>query len=87
MIKKKVNMEQFNLDMLKDEHMRQQYAVEANNIFEELDKDVLNISHSFQFIHGKYFQTYYQHEARVSTWEVKITTILDMLMPLRYSRE
>ncbi len=32
MIKKKENMEQLNLDMLKDEHMRQQYAVEVNNI-------------------------------------------------------
>ena len=33
-IKKKENMEQFNLDMLKDEQMRQQYAVEVNNIFD-----------------------------------------------------
>ena len=33
-IKKKENIEQFNLDMLKDEQMRQQYAVEVNNIFD-----------------------------------------------------
>ena len=31
-IKKRENVEQFNLDMLKDEQMRQQYAVEVNNI-------------------------------------------------------
>ena len=39
-IKKKENMEQFNLDMLKDEHMRQQYAVEVNNIFDCLEHEV-----------------------------------------------
>ena len=39
-IKKKVNMEQFNLDMLKDERMRQQYAVEVNNIFDCLEHEV-----------------------------------------------
>ena len=39
-IKKKENMEQFNLDMLKDEHMRQQYAVEVNNIFDCLENEV-----------------------------------------------
>ena len=39
-IKKKVNMEQFNLDMLKDEQMRQQYAVEVNNIFDCLEHEV-----------------------------------------------
>ena len=33
-------MEQFNLDMLKDEHMRQQYAVEVNNIFDCLEHEV-----------------------------------------------
>ena len=38
--KKKENMEQFNLDMLKDEHMRQQYAVEVNNIFDSLEHEV-----------------------------------------------
>ena len=38
-IKKKVNMEQFNLDMLKDEQMRQQYAVEVNNIFDCLEHE------------------------------------------------
>ena len=37
---KKENMEQFNLDMLKDEHMRQQYAVEVNNIFDCLEHEV-----------------------------------------------
>ena len=37
MIKKKENMEQFNLDMLKGEHTRQQYAVEVNNIFDCLE--------------------------------------------------
>ena len=31
-INKKVNMEKFNLDMLKYEQMRQQYAVEVNHI-------------------------------------------------------
>ena len=40
MIKKKENMEQFNLDMLTDEHMRQQYAVEVNNIFDSLEHEV-----------------------------------------------
>ena len=39
-IKKKENLEQFNLDMLKDEHMRQQYAVEVNNIFDCLEHEV-----------------------------------------------
>ena len=39
-IKKKVNTEQFNLDMLKDEQMRQQYAVEVNNIFDCLEHEV-----------------------------------------------
>ena len=39
-IKKKENMEQFNLDMLKEELMRQQYAVELNNIFACLKHDV-----------------------------------------------
>ena len=40
-IKKKENMEQFNLDMLKDENiMRQQYAVEVNNIFDCLEHEV-----------------------------------------------
>ena len=39
-IKKKVNMEQFNLDMLKDEQVRQQYAVEVNNIFDCLEHEV-----------------------------------------------
>ena len=39
-IKKKENMEQFNLDMEKDEHMRQQYAVEVNNIFDCLEHEV-----------------------------------------------
>ena len=39
-IKKKVNMEQFNLYMLKDEQMRQQYAVEVNNIFDCLEHEV-----------------------------------------------
>ena len=39
-IKKKENMEQYNLDMLKDEHMRQQYAVEVNNIFDCLEHEV-----------------------------------------------
>ena len=39
-IKKKENMEQFNLDMLKDEHMRQQYAVEVNNSFDCLEHEV-----------------------------------------------
>ena len=39
-IKKKEYMEQFNLDMLKDEHMRQQYAVEVNNIFDCLEHAV-----------------------------------------------
>ena len=33
-------MERFNLDMLKDEHMRQQYAVEVNNIFDCLEHEV-----------------------------------------------
>ena len=33
-------MEQFNLDMLKDEQMRQQYAVEVNNIFDCLENEV-----------------------------------------------
>ena len=40
-IKKKENMEQFNLDMLKDEHMRQQYAVEVNNMFDCLEHEVI----------------------------------------------
>ena len=39
-IKKKENMEQFNIDMLKDEHMRQQYAVVVNNIFDCLEHEV-----------------------------------------------
>ena len=39
-MKKKENMEQFNMDMLKDEHMRQQYAVEVNNIFDCLEHEV-----------------------------------------------
>ncbi len=39
-IKKKENMERFNLDMTKDEHMRQQYAVEVNNIFDCLEHEV-----------------------------------------------
>ena len=39
-IKKKENMEQFNLDMLKYEHMRQQYAVEVNNIFDCIEHEV-----------------------------------------------
>ena len=39
-IKKKENMEEFNLDMEKDEHMRQQYAVEVNNIFDCLEHEV-----------------------------------------------
>ena len=33
-------MEQFNLDMLKDKQMRQQYAVEVNNIFDCLEHEV-----------------------------------------------
>ena len=33
-------MEQFNLDMLKDEHMRQQFAVEVNNMFDSLEHEV-----------------------------------------------
>ena len=33
-------MEQFNLAMLKDEQMRQQYAVEVNNIFDCLEHEV-----------------------------------------------
>ena len=33
-------MEQFNLDMLKDEQMRQQYAVEVINIFDCLEHEV-----------------------------------------------
>ena len=33
-------MEQFNLDMLKDEQMRQQYAVEVHNIFDCLEHEV-----------------------------------------------
>ena len=33
-------MEQFNLDMLRDEHMRQQYSVEVNNIFDCLEHEV-----------------------------------------------
>ena len=37
---KKVNMEQFNLDMLKYEQMRQQYAVEVNTIFDCLEHEV-----------------------------------------------
>ena len=39
-IKKKENMEQFNLDMVKDEHMRQQYAVEVTNIVDCLEHEV-----------------------------------------------
>ena len=39
-IKKKEKMEQFNLDMLKDEHMWQQYAVKVNNIFDCIEHDV-----------------------------------------------
>ena len=39
-IKKRENMKQFNLDMLKDEHMRQQYAVEVINIFDCLEHEV-----------------------------------------------
>ena len=39
-IKKKEIMEQFNLDMTKDEHMRQQYAVEVNNMFDCLEQEV-----------------------------------------------
>ena len=39
-LKKKENMEQFNLDMLKDEHMGQQYTVEVNNIFDCLEHEV-----------------------------------------------
>ena len=37
-IKKKGNLEQFNLDMLKD--VRQQYAVEVNNMFDCLEHEV-----------------------------------------------
>ena len=33
-------MEQSNLDMLKDEHMRQQYAVEVQNMFDCLGHEV-----------------------------------------------
>ena len=33
-------MEQSNLDMLKDEYMGQQYAVEVNNIFDCLEHEV-----------------------------------------------
>ena len=33
-------MEQFNLDMLKDKQMRQQYAVKVNNIFDCLEHEV-----------------------------------------------
>ena len=33
-------MEQFNLDMLKDEQMRRQYAVEVNNIFDCVEHEV-----------------------------------------------
>ena len=39
-IKKKENMEQFNMNMLKDEQMTQQYAVEVNNIFDCLEHEV-----------------------------------------------
>ena len=39
-IKKKENMEQFNLDILEDEQMRQLYAVEVNNIFDCLKHEV-----------------------------------------------
>ena len=39
-IKKKESMEQFNLDMLKDEQVRQQYAVEVNNICDCLEHEV-----------------------------------------------
>ena len=38
--KKKENMEHFNLDMLKDEHMRQQYTVKVNNIFDCLEHEM-----------------------------------------------
>ena len=33
-------MEQFNMDMLKYEQMRQQYSVEVNNIFDCLEHEV-----------------------------------------------
>ena len=39
-IKKKVNTEQVNLDMIKDEQMRQKYAFEVNNIFDCLEHEV-----------------------------------------------
>ena len=39
-IKKKVNMGLFNLDRLKDEQMRQQCAVEVNNIFDCLENEL-----------------------------------------------
>ena len=36
-----MNTEQFNLDMLKDEQMRLQYAVEVNNIFDCLEHEMI----------------------------------------------
>ena len=39
-ITKKESMEQFNMDMLKYEHMRQQYAVEVNHSFDCLEHEV-----------------------------------------------
>ena len=43
-IKKKVNMDQFNLDMLKDEQMRQQYdCIEHEVTEQEYEKDIIDI--------------------------------------------